>query len=239
MTLMETHSPQGGTSPGAILPDRRGHLALLLEEVLTVICRLRVNKPVGSDPEVFRERVKKWLSKGAREASRAGYAEDTITMAGYAVIAFLDESVLNSPQPMFSEWPRRPLQEEIFGEFLGGEAFFENLEHLLNQPDSEELGDLIEVYLLCLSLGFQGRYAAGNRGELDGFKTRSRDKVVRIRGAWGDLSPSWLPPLAAAAPAGMDRTTRWMAVSAAAVAGLFGLLWLVFFVILRLDKVSF
>ena len=239
MTLMETHPSPGSTSPGAILPDRRGHLALLLEEVLTVICRLRVNKPVGSDPEVFRERVKKWLSKAAREAGSAGYAEDTITMAGYAVIAFLDESVLNSPQPMFSEWPRRPLQEEIFGEFLGGEAFFENLEHLLNQPDSEELGDLIEVYLLCLSLGFQGRYAAGNRGELDGFKTRSRDKVVRIRGAWGDLSPSWTPPLAVAAPSGMDRATRWMAVSAAAVSVLFGLLWLVFFVILRLDKVSF
>ena len=30
-------------------------MALNLEEVLTVICRLRVNKVVGSDPEVFRE----------------------------------------------------------------------------------------------------------------------------------------------------------------------------------------
>ena len=156
-----------------------------------------------------------------------------------AVIAFLDESVLNSPQPMFSEWPRRPLQEEIFGGFLGGEAFFDNLEHLLNQPDSEELGDLIEVYLLCLSLGFQGRYAAGARGELDGYKTRSRDKVVRIRGAWGDLSPSWRPPPAVDLSSGMDRVTRWMVGSAAAVSGFFGLLWLIFFVILRLDKVSF
>jgi type VI secretion system protein ImpK len=214
-------------------------LALLLEEVLTVICRLRTDKPVGSDPEVFRERVKKWLSKAAREAAEAGYAEDTVTMAGYAVIAFLDEAVLNSSQPMFSEWPRRPLQEEIFGEFLGGEAFFENLEHLLNQGDSEELGDLIEVYLLCLSLGFQGRYAAGGRGELDHFRTRSRDKVVRIRGAWGDLSPSWSPPPTTDTSPGMDRVTRWMAGSAVAVSGFFFLLWLVFFVILRLDDVNF
>jgi len=157
MTPMDPFPSPGKAPLSATLPERRGFLALRLEEVLTVICRLRVDKPVGSDPEVFRERVKKWMSKAAREAGEAGYAEDTITMAGYAVIAFLDESVLNSPQPMFSEWPRRPLQEEIFGGFLGGEAFFENLEHLLNQPDSEELGDLIEVYLLCLSLGFQGR----------------------------------------------------------------------------------
>ena len=232
--------PQPGPAPTSVaIPERRGKLALLLEEVLTVICRLRGDKPVGSDPEVFRARVKTWLSKAAREAAEAGYSEHSITMAGYAVIAFLDESVLNSPQPMFSEWPRRPLQEEIFGEFLGGEAFFENLEHLLNQSDSEELGDLIEVFLLCMSLGFQGRYAAGGRSELDGFKRRSRDKLVRIRGAWGDLSPAWRPVAAVEASTGMDRVTRWMAGSAVAVSLFFGLLWLAFFLILRLNKVSF
>jgi len=225
-------------TPGTV-PERRGKLALFLEEVFTVICRLRVDKPVGSDPEVFRGRVKKWLSKAARDAGEAGYSEEIITLAGYAVIAFLDESVLNSPQPMFSEWPRRPLQEEIFGDFRGGEAFFENLEHLLNQADSEELGDVIEVYLLCLSLGFQGRFAAGARSELDGFKGRSRDKIVRIRGAWGDLSPAWSPPAAVQASSGMDRVTRWLAGSAAAVTVLFGLLWLAFFVVLRLDGVNF
>ncbi len=236
---MEISPSIGETPSSTIFPERRGRLALLLEEVLTVICRLRTDKPVGSDPELFREMVKKWLSKAAREATAAGYSEDTITMAGYAVIAFLDEAVLNSPQPMFSEWPRRPLQEEIFGEFLGGEAFFANLEHLLNQADSEELGDLIEVYLLCLSLGFQGRYAAGGRGELDSYRTRSRDKVVRIRGAWGDLSPSWSPLPPEDTPSGMDRVTRWMAGSAVAVSGFFFLLWLIFFVILRLDDLNF
>ena len=239
MTPMEPLAPPGLTPIPGVIPERRGSLALFLEEVLTVVCRLRGDKPVGSDPVVFRDRVKKWFSKAAREAAQAGYSEESITMAGYAVIAFLDESVLNSPQPMFSEWPRKPLQEEIFGEFLGGEAFFSNLDHLLNQPDSEELGDLIEVYLLCLSLGFQGRYAAGGRRELDGFKRRSRDKIVRIRGAWGDLSPSWSPPPAVETSSGMDRITRWMAGTTAAVALFFGVLWLAFFVILRLDGVTF
>ncbi|MFH1765572.1 MAG: DotU family type IV/VI secretion system protein [Gemmatimonadota bacterium] len=239
MTPMGPPLPPGLASTSPAIPERRGMLALFLEEVLTVICRLRVDKPVGSDPVVFRDRVKRWFSNAAREAAEAGYSEESVTMAGYAVIAFLDESVLNSPQPMFSEWPRRPLQEEIFGEFLGGEAFFSNLEHLLNQADSEELGDLIEVYLLCLSLGFQGRYAAGARSELDGFKRRSRDKIVRIRGAWGDLSPSWSSPPPVGTSSGMDRVTRWIAGSAAAVSLFFGLLWLAFFVILRLDGVSF
>ena len=238
MSSMEPPPAHGPASAGAAIPEQRGRLALLLEEVLTVVCRLRADKPMGSDPDVFRERVKSWLSRAAREAAEAGYSEESITMAGYAVIAFLDESVLNSPQTMFSEWPRRPLQEEIFGEFLGGEAFFANLEHLLNQGDSEELGDVLEVYLLCLLLGFQGRYAAGGQGELDAYKRRARDKVVRIRGAWGDLSPSWAPPPPAPTPRGMDRVTRWLAGSAAVVALFFLVLWLAFFVILRVDNVS-
>jgi type VI secretion system protein ImpK len=126
----------------------------------------------------------------------------------------------------------------VFGEFLGGEAFFGNLEHLLNQPDSEEMGDVLEVYLLCLSLGFQGRYAAGGGGELDAYKRRTRDKIVRIRGAWGDLSPSWAPPPPAPTPTGMDRVTRALAGTAAAVSLFFLVLWLAFFVILRVDSVN-
>ena len=51
-----------------------------------------------------------------------------------AVIAFLDESVINSALPMFSDWARRPMQEEIFGDFLGGEVFFDKLRALLARP---------------------------------------------------------------------------------------------------------
>lgn len=233
MTSMESPAYRGNPPTLASTPARRGSLALSLEEVLTVICRLRADKPVGSDPQVFRERVKKWLSKAARDAAQAGYPEESIGLAGYAVIAFLDESVLNSPQPMFAEWPRKPLQEEIFGEFLGGEAFFGNLQNLLGQSDSEELADVLEVYLLCLVLGFQGRYAAGGRAELDGFRRRARDKIVRIRGAWGDLSPSWSPPPGGELVSGPDRVTRWLGGTAAVVSAFFGLLWLSFFIILR------
>jgi type VI secretion system protein ImpK len=233
MTAMESPVYPGMPSSAAAVPSRRGQLALSLEEVFTVICRLRADKPVGSDPQVFREQVKRWLSRAARDAAQAGYPEDSIALAGYATIAFLDESVLNSPQPMFSEWPRRPLQEEIFGEFLGGEAFFANLQNLLGQPDSEELADVLEIYLLCLVLGFQGRYAGGGRAELDELRRRTRDKIVRIRGPWGDLSPSWSPPGGEEVGSRPDWTTRWLGWSAAASTALFGVLWLTFFLILR------
>lgn len=233
MTAMESPAYPGVPPTAPSTPSRRGQLALSLEEVFTVICRLRADKPVGSDPQAFREQVKKWLSRAARDGAQAGYPDESIALAGFAAIAFLDESVLNSPQPMFSEWPRRPLQEEIFGEFLGGEAFFSNLQSLLGQPDSEELADVLEVYLLCLVLGFQGRYAAGGRAELDELRRRTRDKIVRIRGPWGDLSPSWSPPGGEEVSSRPDRVTQWLAGSAAVSSLFFGLLWLSFFLILR------
>jgi type VI secretion system protein ImpK len=233
MTAMESPGYRKIPSTSTSAPSRRGGLALSLEEVFTVICRLRADKPVEGDPQLFREKVKRWLSKAARDAVHLGYPEDSVALAGFAVITFLDESALNSPQPMFSEWLKRPLQEEIFGEFLGGEAFFANLQGLLGQADSEELADLLEVHLLCLLLGFQGRYTAGGRAELDELRRRTRDKIVRIRGAWGDLSPSWSPPSGEVVAPRRDRVTVWLAGAAATASGIFAVLWLSFFLILR------
>ena len=191
---------------------------------------------MGADPLAFRESVKGWLAGAARKSKARGYSEDAIVKAGYAVIAFLDESVLNSSDPMFSEWHRKPLQEEIFGEFLGGERFFRNMEELQREADSDELADVLEVYLLCLALGFQGQYAAmgpAGRQELRWHWERGRDRVVATRGAWGELSPAWAVPPYEEPPLGLDPVTRWLLGGAAAALALFGVLWVVFFWILR------
>ena len=82
------------------------------------------------------------------------------------MVAFLDESILNSRNPLFADWPRKPLQEELFGTHMAGEVFFQNLQKLLGRTDSHELADLLEVYYLCLLLGFGGRYSMGNKGDL-------------------------------------------------------------------------
>jgi type VI secretion system protein ImpK len=225
----------------ARIPVRRGELALALQEVLTVVCRLRAGRTVGGDPVTFRQSVKRWLAGAARKSEQNGYSEEAIVRAGYATVAFLDESVLNSSDSMFSEWHRRPLQEEIFGEFLGGERFFQNLDELQREADSEELADVLEVYLLCLALGFQGQYAAmgpSGRQELRHYWERGRDRVIGIRGAWGELSPSWSLPPFEDSPIGLDRVTRWLLGMAAGGIVFLGALWLVFFWILRQGSLS-
>src|SRR5215213_7638443 len=206
-------------------PSRRGQLALVLQEVLTATVRLRSNRQVAADAESFRNHIKQLLSGAQREARRLGYSSDDVALVLYAVVTFLDESVLNSAQPMFASWPNRPLQEEIFGGHMGGEIFFQHLRQLLARQDSEDLADVLEVFQLCLLLGFQGRYRAGDRGELRGLATGGGEKVRRVRGRFGELSPSWALPEGEAPPRSRDPWLPWL--TAAALVALIGA-WLLF-----------
>jgi type VI secretion system protein ImpK len=171
-----------------------GELALCFQEAFTVIARLRRNRQVASDARGFRQHMKQLLLVADRDARQAGYDAAQVRLAVYAIVAFLDESVLASPQPMFADWPRQPLQEEVFGDHRAGETFFERLREQLTGQDSADLADLLEVYLLCLLLGFKGRYATAASGELHAVAATTREKIKRIRGPAGELSPSWEPP---------------------------------------------
>jgi type VI secretion system protein ImpK len=211
-------------------------MALSLEEILTVICRIRGGQNVGRDADQFRDSAKHWLANGARKGQAAGYAEDSVIMAGYATVAFLDESVLNSQDPMFNEWKGRPLQTELFGDFLGGERFFRNFETILRMDDTEETADLLEVHLLCLALGFRGEYGPRGPGGLQELRHlwhRGRDKLISIRGGYGDLSPSWSVPAELGIRAQRDSITRVLALAAGVAVLLFGGLWVWFYLALR------
>jgi type VI secretion system protein ImpK len=197
--------------------DHRGALARAVQEPLVATVRLRTNRQSATDAQSFREHLKQLLSTSHDEARRAGYSEDDIRLAIYALVVFLDECVLSSRQPTFVEWPRRPLQEELFGGHVGGETFFQNLHGLLGRQDSEDLADVLEVYQLCLLLGFQGRYGGGGRDELRAWVTATGDKLTRIRGTSGSLSPAWAPPSDEVIPVPRDPWLRPLGYAAVGV----------------------
>jgi type VI secretion system protein ImpK len=203
-------------------------MAVALQEVLTATVRLRADRQVAADADSFRRHIRQVIAAGEQEARRAGYEDEHTRFAIYATVAFLDESVLNSTRPMFAEWPRRPLQEELYGGNIGGEIFFDYVQQLLERPDSEDLADVLEVYQLCLLLGFSGRYGAGGAGELQRLAARIEEKIRRIRGPYGDLAPAWTP-----LPSGMpapprDGWIRPLAYGAIAAALLAGALFLIY-----------
>jgi type VI secretion system protein ImpK len=207
---------------------RTENLALALQEVFTAIVRLRSNRQAVSDANSFRMHMREALKAADQEARRRGYSGDMIRVAVFAVVAFLDESILNSRNPLFADWPRQPLQEELFGTHMAGEVFFQNLEKLLGQTDSAELADVLEVYYLSLLLGFSGRYSAGNKGDLRAIMQAAAEKIRRARGRSVELSPNWMLPQEAARSAAGDPWLRKLAIAAISCAALALVLFLIF-----------
>ena len=174
--------------------ERRPNLALAFQELLTAVVRLRFNLQSAPNADVFRANSKERIRAAIQEASGRGYSNEDVKAASFAVVAFLDESVLTSKNPVFATWSRMPLQEELFGEHMAGETFFQYVQQLLSRRDSVETADVLEVYLLCILLGYRGRYGSSGLGELRAFADSIRDKVRRVRGTNLPLSPAWTIP---------------------------------------------
>src|SRR5581483_6250272 len=152
------------------------------------------NRQGVTDAEAFRHHMREALKNAANACLAAGYNPEDVHLATFATVAFLDESILNSQNPIFADWLRKPLQEELFNEHIAGEIFFRNLDRLLAMQDAADLADVLEVHYLCMLLGFCGRYSVGGRGELAQKMSQTGEKIKRIRGPFGALSPSWAPP---------------------------------------------
>lgn len=204
---------------------RSGNLALVFQELLTVGERLRSNRQAVSDAASFRGQIWEAVKQADREGRNCGYAAEDIELATFAVIAFLDESILNLRHPIFADWPRQPLQEERYGHHVAGEIFFQNLQKLLGRTDSQALGELLEVYYLCLLLGFAGRYSLGGRGDLRAVMQQTGDKLQRIRQIPARISPAAdLPPETVKAVAGDPWVRRIMIGAVASLVLTLGLL---------------
>lgn len=213
---------------------RHENLALVFQEILTAVARLRSNRQAVTDSEAFRGHMRNALKTAESEGVRRGYQPEDVRQALFAVVGFLDESALNSNNPAFSDWARRPLQEEMFGGHFAGEVFFENLEKLLGGRESADLADLLEVYHLCLLMGYEGRYRISGREALRPLTESVGDKIRRIRGGPGPLSPNWAPPSQSVAVTTGDPMAKTFLVAALACAGLAVVLFVVFKVLLGL-----
>lgn len=204
----------------ASLTSRGPNLALAFQEVLTAIVRVRFGRQPVQNAEMFRAHLKESLRAATQEAASRGYPHDDIQLALYAIVAFLDESVMNSQQPVFTDWPRLPLQEELFGGHVAGESFFDNLQRVMTRTDLVFAPDLLEVFYLCLLLGYRGRYAVGADG-LRGLMESVRERIQRLRGGSGALSPAWSFPAEAPRVPSSDpwvKRLSWTALACLALA---------------------
>jgi type VI secretion system protein ImpK len=101
-----------------------------------------------------------------------------IAASKYALVAMLDETVLSCPGEARDLWLSNPLQLELFGDNIAGEAFYTKLNTLLDKP--EENRDALEVYYMCLSLGYLGKYVFGGADERETIITDVARALVKM-----------------------------------------------------------
>lgn len=133
-------------------------------DVFSLVLSLRSAVDLG-DPAEFRKRVLKMLEQMEEGGRRAGASSSAVEEARFALVALLDEVVLNSPWKGKDAWRVNPLQLELFKINVAGEEFFKRLERL--RANFEENRDVLEVYYDCLALGFEGRYKIFGREKLE------------------------------------------------------------------------
>jgi type VI secretion system protein ImpK len=84
--------------------------------------------------------------------------------------------------------PIRPgAQLRLFGDQLAGEHFFHKLEHLRARGSAHL--QALEVFHMCLLLGFQGRYALDGEDKLNFMCATLGNEIARMRGKSRGFAP--------------------------------------------------
>jgi len=169
------------------------------------------------DQAGFADRMTGFLGDIDRSARALGIPADDVTAAKYAFCAAVDEIILGSDYAIREAWETRPLQLRLFGDQLAGEHFFQRLEDL-RAKGSAHL-QALEVYHLCLLLGFQGRFALDGRDKLNYLTARLGDEIARMRGKARAFAPHAERPDQIVHKLGSD-TSLWVLCGVFALAGL-------------------
>jgi type VI secretion system protein ImpK len=146
-----------------------------------------------ADPGALREQLLDRVKEFEALARANGVAVHQISAARYLLCSFLDEVVAGTPWGNEPPWSQRNLLQEFHDERSGGEKAFKLLERL--GEDVKANHDLLELFCVCLSLGFEGRWRGvrGGREQLEGIAERVLDQVHPARGSPASraLSQRW------------------------------------------------
>lgn len=158
----------------------------LFSDLFILGAHLRSARDYGT-PDALRMRLIEMFNAAEREAKRLAIPEEAVQQARYALAAFLDEMILSVPSPHRDAWSARPLQYELFREHVAGVEFFNRLEALRRSLPPNQ--DLLEVFYLCLVLGFEGQYKLQGREKLKDLIDALAREIQPKPGALPLLSP--------------------------------------------------
>lgn len=166
--------------------------------LLRLLARLRTTA-VATDPAALRERTDAELQAFEARALHAGVPADQVRRGQYVLCESLDDAVLNTPWGACSAWARHT-SVAAFHPAIGPGRFFDALRQA--EAKSATMRPVLELMVLCLSLGMTGLYRdqPGGAAAVEALRTAS---VATLLAA----SPP-LPKNLAAAWKGVDAPYR-------------------------------
>lgn len=143
--------------------------------------------------QAFSAAIKQFFTRIENAAATAGIASEDIYAAKYAFCATIDELILSASDCSFrDQWELNPMQLVMFGDQLAGDKFFTYLEDLRSKGAVRL--QALEVYHVCLLLGFQGKYRLEGSEQLGYLTARLGEELMFLKGKRTAFAPHWAPP---------------------------------------------
>ncbi len=135
--------------------------------VFKLISSVKVFPEEYGDYDSTRKHIIDTVEDVVRNSDKISLSDSELDAAFYSIVVMLDEVILCSELPYRKEWRDNLLQIKYFGHSTGGVEFFNILNKIIESGSQAGW-----VFLLCLLLGFRGKYSASNNDEINDYILR-------------------------------------------------------------------
>ena len=156
-------------------------------------------------PRELRMQVASEIQAFHRRLERHSVPLHSMRVASYALCGAVDEAVLTTDWGSASDWSMNTLLWSFHQDSTGGENFFRYVADLAMRPDTQV--ELVELLVLLVDLGFQGRHRISHDGAyaLETIRLRLHAVVHASR-------PEAVPPMGRVGPVAATGPSPWRAV---------------------------
>jgi type VI secretion system protein ImpK len=149
--------------------------ASIVSPVFQYLIDLQDRLEEGESPGLEREREQMMdlLAEADQKAGTSSQIAHDYELARHALVYWIDEVLINSPWKYALEWRQRILEWDLYQERLRADRFYEKA----HEAEALASTDPLEVFYLCVALGFRGRLA-DNPAELRRWAERVYNRIV-------------------------------------------------------------
>lgn len=140
------------------------------------------------------EHVTREIERFEHNARSAGVDPHEVLVAKYALSGTADDIVQNLPGGNRGDWQQYSMVARFFHKRDSGVGFFQEVEKALQAPAQRY--NLLELMLVCLSLGFEGQFRTMPNGavQLARYRNAIYESLRRVKPRPDeDISPVWGP----------------------------------------------